>query len=192
MRRPVPAGAGRGREPEAGTAATRQEFLDFLDAEYAYVVRFVMRTGASLADAEDAAQHMAVQGWRKVLRGQWNREALPRPSAWARRVALNHHRAEHRDQGAISIGPDADRPAPGPGHAELTGQARDLVALLRVLDPECRMVIAFDLDDIPSADIARELGITQQQVRDRRAKARRLLKARLASVTDREGRPGRG
>lgn len=51
----------------------RQDFLDFFDAEYHLVVRFVMRTGASLTDAEDAAQHMALQGWSKITHPKWHR-----------------------------------------------------------------------------------------------------------------------
>ncbi|GAA2734955.1 sigma factor [Actinocorallia aurantiaca] len=68
------------------------------DAEYALVVRFMMRTGAGLADAEDAMQHVAEQGWRKVTSGQWDQVHLPR--AWARTVALNHHRAQCRKHNA--------------------------------------------------------------------------------------------
>ncbi|MGI5330921.1 sigma-70 family RNA polymerase sigma factor [Actinomadura nitritigenes] len=151
----------------------RQDFLDFFDAEYLLVVRFMMRMGACLADAEDAAQYMAMQGWRKVQKEQWDQ--VTNPPAWARKVALNHHRAQHRDRTEVPLATDVDPPASGPGHTELSNQARDVVALLQRLDSHSRVVIACDLDDIPSADIAAMLGITQQKVRDLRAKARRQL-----------------
>jgi Sigma-70 region 2 len=89
---PVPANRGGGRCPAAKMAAMRQTFLDFFDAESPLVVRFLMRNGASMVDAEDAAQYMALQGWRKVQRDQWDQ--ITYPPAWARRVALNYHRAQ--------------------------------------------------------------------------------------------------
>ncbi|WP_165975869.1 sigma-70 family RNA polymerase sigma factor [Actinomadura rubrisoli] len=166
-------------------AAMRQDFLDFFDTEYVLVVRFLMRTGASLADAEDAAQHMAVQGWRKVQRGRWSQ--IANPPAWARTVALNHHRARLHGRSEIPLDLGIDSPGPGPGHAELTGQARDLVTLLQLLDDDCRAVIAFDLDDIPADQIVAALGKTPQQVRDLRKKARKKLKEHLHAPARREG-----
>lgn len=173
---PTPANGRRGTGPPCNLAGMQHEFRDFIEAEYVLLVRFLMRAGASLPDAEDAVQHMAMQGWRTVQRGQWR--YIDRPRAWARKVALNHHRAQH-DGVRVPLGPDVDPPAPGPGHAELTGQARDLVRLLQLLDQDCRAVIAFDLDDIPSADIAATLGMTPRQVRDLRAKARRQMKRQI-------------
>ncbi|MGI5202792.1 sigma-70 family RNA polymerase sigma factor [Spirillospora sp. CA-108201] len=174
---PAPAGGHREAGPPDHLAATPQEFRDFLEAEYDLLVRFVMRAGASLPDAEDAVQHTAMQGWRTVQRGQWHH--IVRPRAWARKVALNHHRSQ-RDRAGAPLGPDTDPPAAGPGHAELTGQARDLIRVLRLLDRDCRAVIAFDLDDVPGADIAAALGMTPRRVRDLRAKARRQMRRHLA------------
>lgn len=163
----------------------RRNFLDFFDAEYALVVRFMMRMGAGLADAEDAMQHVAEQGWRKVKRGQWGQ--VPFPRAWARTVALNHHRAQRRKHNEVPLDPNTDEPQPGPGHAELIGQSRDLVALLQHLDADCRTVIACDLDDIPASETATMLGRTPQQVRDLRKKARRQLAQYLTAATHGEG-----
>ena len=59
-------------------------------------------------------------------------------------------------------------------------QAQLVLRALRTLDEESRTVMAFhDLDDIPAADIAHELDITQQRVRDVK-KARTALKQELA------------
>jgi DNA-directed RNA polymerase specialized sigma24 family protein len=49
-------------------------------------------------------------------------------------------------------------------------------------------VIAFDLDDIPAAEIAIALGISPQQVRDLRKKARKKLKEQLLRLSHSEGR----
>jgi DNA-directed RNA polymerase specialized sigma24 family protein len=114
----------------------RQNFLDFFDAEYHLVVRFLMRAGASLSEAEDAVQHMSVQAWRKVQEKAWDEIGFPR--VWARTVALHHYLAQRRGRVEVPLGTDVDAPAPGEGHAELTGQARDVIALLQVLGPDCR------------------------------------------------------
>jgi DNA-directed RNA polymerase specialized sigma24 family protein len=73
-----------------------------------------------------------------------------------------------------------DQPVPGPGHEELTVQAQLVLRALRSLDEEARAVMAFELDGIPAADIARALDITQQRVRDVKKKARKALKYELA------------
>ncbi|WP_171064512.1 RNA polymerase sigma factor [Actinomadura soli] len=171
---------------ETRMASMRNDFLDFFDAEYHLVVRLVMRDGADLADAQDAAQQAFLQGWRRVEDGRW--EEVTHPGAWIREVALNHHRAQHRAPPRVSLDPDLDVPESGPGHAELTGQARDVVALLQRLDHDCRAVIAFDLDGIPPRAIAAALGISEQKVRDLRKKARKRLREHLSAPAHCEGR----
>jgi RNA polymerase sigma factor (sigma-70 family) len=172
---PVPATAASSPVRASGMEVLRKKFLDFYDAEYHEVVRFVMRDGASLYDAQDAAHEAFFQAYRKVQAGQWQHLADPR--AWTRKVALNHHRAQRRF--VVPTDPVPEAPEQGLGHAELTGQALDLVAALRLLDADAREVLAFHLDDIPTSAIATELGITEQRVRDLLKKARRKLKKHL-------------
>jgi RNA polymerase sigma factor (sigma-70 family) len=183
---PVPTNRNGAEAAETKMASVRKDFLNFFDAEYHLVVRLVMRNGANLADAQDATQQAFLQAWRLVKRGRWGEIAHQR--AWIRAVAFNHHRAEHRARAQKPLGLDMELPELGPGHADLTGQARDVVALLQRLDHDCRAVIAFDLDDIPSSVIAATLLITEQKVRDLRKKARRQLKRHLSAPTHREGR----
>ncbi|WP_242890952.1 sigma-70 family RNA polymerase sigma factor [Actinomadura litoris] len=153
----------------------RQDFLDFFDAEFPLVVRFVMRDGARLHDAQDCAQHAFVQGWRMVQADRW--EQIAQPRAWIRAVALRHHRALDRAQVPVQQLPEA--PVPGPGHDELTGQARDLVAALRLLDQDVRTALALLLDDIPTPEIAVHLKVSEQRVWDLLKRARRTLKKHL-------------
>jgi RNA polymerase sigma factor (sigma-70 family) len=174
---------------EATMEAMREDFLDFLSAEYYRVVRLVMRDGASLADAQDAAQEAFLQGWRQVKGGRWNE--ITHQGAWIRKVALREHRGRYRARTEVELGPDVNCSDPGPGHAELTGQARDVVALLQRLSPDCRAVIAFDLDDIPTVEIAAALDITEQKVRDLRKKARRQLTGHLRALDHCERRSKR-
>lgn len=110
--------------------AMRQGFLDLFDAEYHLVVRFMMRNGAGLAEAEDAAREAFTRGWQKVARDQWSEVTHPR--AWIRTVALNHHRGQRRD---VAADPP-ETAEPGPGHAEPTGQALDVVTALSLIDDE--------------------------------------------------------
>ena len=171
-------------QDRAATMSAMQALEKFFEDDYRLVVRFVMRMGASMEDAQEAAQHMAERAVRKLKRGQWDK--VPYPRAWARQVALNHYRAQRRFE--LPFSSIVDAPEPGPGHAELTGQARDMVMLLQRLDEDCREVIAFDLDDIPGPEIAKALGKTKEQVRDLRKKGRRQL---LKYLPDAEGGRGR-
>lgn len=173
--RPDPAIGGGRRGPAVSMGAMRQEFLDFFDAEYHLLVRFMMRKGASLDKAEDAAQEAFKRGWEKVQHGQWPQ--ITNPLGWIRIVALR----QYQPQGAVLTGQLPDTVGPGPGHAELTGQALDVVAALKLIDDEnARAVVALDMDGIPGPAIAAMLDLTEQQVRDLRKKARRMLKKQLA------------
>jgi RNA polymerase sigma-70 factor (ECF subfamily) len=176
---PDPAIDGGRAGPAVTMYTMRQAFLEFLDAEYHLVVRFMMRNGAGLCEAEDATQEAFTRGWQKVARGQWPEVTHPR--AWIRTVALNHHRKQRRDVAASGAPPEIAEP--GPGHAELTGQTLDVVTALNLVDDEdARAVVALDLDDIPGPDIATALGLDEQRVRDLRKKARRILKRHLLSA----------
>lgn len=186
--RPVPDNRSGRIVASASMAAMRHTFLDFFEAEYHPVVRFMMRNGADLGAAEDAAQEAFVRGWRQVLRGQWSQVSHPR--AWIRKVAFNHHRA--RPWREISTAPPPDHAVPGPGHAELTGQARDVVAALSLIDDhQARAVIAMDMDDIPGHAIAVALDLSEQRVRDLRKKAIRTLKKHLSSPVPRSAQTPR-
>ncbi|MFC4049803.1 RNA polymerase sigma factor [Actinomadura syzygii] len=197
-RRRVPGPASDGGDVRAGMAAMRRDFLEFFDAEFSSVVRFVMRDGAGVHDAQDSAQHAFVQGWRMARDGRWDR--IDQPRAWIRTVALRHHRA--RDRMEVLVRQMPETAVPGAGHDELTGQARDLVAALRLLDHDTRMVLALHLDDIPTRAISAHLSISEQRVRDLLKRARRTLRKHLAvpprqptassdgfPTADHEGRP---
>jgi RNA polymerase sigma factor (sigma-70 family) len=175
--RPESAIGGSTIGPVPSMATAREDFVAFADAEYHQVVRFLMRTGVGLEEAKDLTQHAFMRGWEKVLRGRWPEVAHPR--AWVRQVALNLRGAQAWVEAPVDELPEA--PAPASEHAELTDQALDVVAALAlVTDAKARAVLAFDLDDVPGPAIANALGITEQQVRDLRKKARRTLKRHLA------------
>jgi RNA polymerase sigma-70 factor (ECF subfamily) len=160
----------------------RTEWTDFYDSHYYRVLRFLMHNGASQADAQDAAQEAFVESWSLMSNDPARWQAITAKEAWIRTVALRRYRRPpgSRRRPLTAVDEIPDLAAPGPGHEELTVQAQMVLRALRALDEEARTVMAFDLDGIPAADIARELGITQQRVRDVRKKARTILKQELA------------
>jgi RNA polymerase sigma factor (sigma-70 family) len=167
----------------------RTEWVDFFDANYHRVVRFLMHYGASLADAQDAAQEAFIESFDLMSRSPERWTTIAWKSAWIRTVALRRYqRPSGPRRRLLTAGNEIpDLPALGPGHDELTVEAHLVLQALRALDEEARTVMAFDLDGIPAADTADVLGITQQRVRDIRKKARAVLKQELA----RNAEPGR-
>ena len=167
----------------------RAEWIDFYDAHYHRVVRFLMHFGASLLDAQDAAQEAFTESYDLMTGNPDRWQAVNNKAAWIRTVALRRYkRPPGSRKRLLTVSHEIpDTPAPSPGHDELTAQAQFVLHALHSLGEEERTVIAFDLDDIPVADTAGALGITQQQVRDIRKKARANLKRELVGKTT----PGR-
>ena len=160
----------------------RTEWISFYDTHYHRVVRFVMYNGASQEDAHDAAQEAFIESWALMSSNPGRWQAITGKEAWIRTVALRRcRRPSGPRKRPLTAGDEIpDLPDPGPGHEELTVQAQEVLRALRALDEEARTVMAFDLDEIATADIARELDITQQRVRDVKKRARTILKQELA------------
>src|SRR5918997_4750293 len=177
----------------------RSAWLDFYDSEYHEVVRFVMRAGASLTDAEDAAQEAFMDSWTLAQEPvQWH--TITNPRAWIRTVALRKYRRPPGPRRTLQLAHGVDTPdqaAPGLDPGELTAQADLLLHALRGLEEDTQTVMAFPLDGFLSqttADLMGQLGyaeITEQKVRDLLAKARRHLRRDLASLTEQGGRGNR-
>jgi RNA polymerase sigma factor (sigma-70 family) len=169
----------------------RAEWIDFYDTNFLRVVRFVMHNGGARDEARDAAQDAFTESWDLMNRNPSGWQAVQRKETWIRTVALRRYlrppgprrRPLSRDGGEVP-----DRPAPGPGHDELTAQAQAVLQALRALDEEARTVMAFDLDGIPTSDIAAALHVTEQRVRDIKKRARTALKRHLAESVITEGR----
>ena len=163
----------------------RGEWIEFYDAQYHRLVRFLMLNGASRTEAEDAAQDAFVDSWDLMIKdpGRWRDEAAK--GAWLRTVALRRYKRPpgRRRRPLIAGSEIPDMPAPGPGHDELTAGTQLVLRALLALNEQARAVIAFDMDGIPAADTADALGITTQRVRDIRKTARAALKKELAGTS---------
>jgi RNA polymerase sigma factor (sigma-70 family) len=158
------------------------------ESQYHKVIRFVIYMGASHSDAQDAAQEAFCEALSLARNkpDEWLGMAPKAKQAWIRTVASRRYLrpAGPRVQPLTVTSEIPDRPAPGPGHATAIIEKQEVLRALRSLPEEERSVAAFDIDDIPTADIARELDISEQRVRDIRKKYRAKLKRDLGGKTD--------
>jgi RNA polymerase sigma factor (sigma-70 family) len=158
----VPAGCGELRDAA---------FAEFFRAEHKKLIRFVIALGADGDEAAEIAQvtfFKAFEGW----------DAIRAPRAWIRRVALNELTAARhaaRRESPRSTLPDAPVPVSTALAVELTEEARQVLAALQGLPPRQRQVMAWIIDGFGAAEIARELGISPESVRQSHAKARKNL-----------------
>jgi RNA polymerase sigma factor (sigma-70 family) len=166
-------------ERESPSGAPTDDWISFFDAEFQHVIGFLMKNGASLNDAQDAAGDAFAESWALTSRNPERWSQIANKRAWIRTVAL---RKLLRPPGS-RIRPQeysvADVPDTADAHAdleELTVQTQLVLQALATLDEEARSVVAFQLDGFSSAEIAQSLGVTDQRVRDISKKARRQLK----------------
>jgi RNA polymerase sigma factor (sigma-70 family) len=161
----------------------RAAWIEFYDIHYQRVVRFVMHNGACLEEAQDAAQEAFTESWAMMEShpDQWL--AIGGKESWIRTVALRRYRRPpgSRIRPHLVSGADLpERPDRAPGPDEIAAQSQTVLRALRTLDVQARTVMAFYLDDFPTAAIADTLGLTEQKVRDVKKKARAALKSALA------------
>jgi RNA polymerase sigma factor (sigma-70 family) len=152
------------------------------------VVRFLMRYGATLHDAEDAAQEAFTDAWDRVERTRTWAEVTD-PRGWIRAVALRKYLrppGSRRRPISVPVPEVPEAPTPGAGHAELLPGTLLVLDAMRSLDPEPRAVLAFHLDGFSAPAIGTQLGISDQKVRDLLKKARRILARTLTGSRDRE------
>lgn len=158
----LPVGAGGLRDAE---------FAEFFRAEHKRLIRFVMAIGAGGDEATEIAQLTFVKAFESWC-------TIRAPRAWIRRVAVNELTAAR--QAARRVTPQATLPdTPGPVSTalavELTEEARQVLAALQALPPGQRQAMAWLIDGFGAAEIARELGVSPESVRQSHAKARKKL-----------------
>jgi RNA polymerase sigma factor (sigma-70 family) len=176
------------------TAEKRAAWIDFYDTHYHRVVRFVMHNGACLQEAQDAVQEAFTESWAMMDSHPDRWMAITSKEAWIRAVALRRYRRPPGPRIRPLLAEGAaipDLPHLGPGPDELTAQTQTVLEALRSLDEQARAVMAFHLDDFPTATIADALDLTEQRVRDVKKKARAVLKTALAGHLSDGGRQSR-
>jgi RNA polymerase sigma factor (sigma-70 family) len=167
----VTAGPEAGAVP-AGSGGLREvEFAEFFRAEHKKLIRFVIAIGAGGDQAAEIAQVTfvkAFEGW----------DVIRAPRAWIRRVAVNELTAARRaarGETPQATLPDTPVPVPVALAVELSEEARQVLAALQALPPGQRQVMAWIIDGFGAAEIARELGVSPESVRQSHAKARKNL-----------------
>jgi len=167
----VTVGPEAGAAPVASGGPRNVEFAQFFRAEHSKLIRFVMAAGAGGDEAAEIAQVTFVKAFES-----WDVIRVPR--AWIRRVAVNELTAARqaaRRQTPHATLPDAPVPVSTALAVELTEEARQVLAALRELPPRQRQVMAWIIDGFGATEIARELGVSPESVRQSYAKARKNL-----------------
>ena len=135
------------------------------------LVGFLVWQGAG-SDAQDMAQEAMTRAYRA-----WDQ--VQNPAAWTRTVAFRAW-LRHRDDVRELAGPVPDR-----ADDDVTGQERweqhdPVLRLLARLPDRQRQVLAWSVDGYTPTEIAAELDLTPDNVRQNLSKARRSLQRWLA------------
>jgi RNA polymerase sigma-70 factor (ECF subfamily) len=159
------------RRPQAPTAsAARTEFAGFYERTMPRLVVFVLRHGADVHEAREAAQAAFAQAWER-----W--ESIEHPHAWLRTVAFRQllrlrERREHPLQDTAEQ-PGGVCPVE---RIELGGQEELVLMVLAGLPMQQRRAFAWSYDGFTPQEIADALKATPEAVRQNLARARRSLK----------------
>ena len=130
--------------------------------------------------AKDAAQEAAVTAWQKLeqLHG-------PDPTGWFLRIALNKARAARRRRW-FSVITSGSLPQAGSGDpTDGVADRLDLVAVLQKLSATDRItLILLHAMDMPHAQAATILGLTERGVRSRERRALERVRPHLGGFRD--------
>jgi RNA polymerase sigma-70 factor (ECF subfamily) len=161
-------------------------FDAFFRARYTDLVAFVMRLGARLPDAEEAAQEAMVAAY-----ASWHR--IRDPAAWTWRVAyrsyLRQVRRRRLRESLVSADELGQRAAPDETDADVLWRDRFRRLLARLTDRQQR-VVALWYDGYLAKEIAERLRIEPGTVRSIFRHARRRLVDVLSEPSP-DGQPPR-
>jgi RNA polymerase sigma-70 factor (ECF subfamily) len=158
----------------ATTVPTANSFEDFYRLEFAHV-RALARVLAGAAGSDDVAQEamlVAYRRWRDV-------SAMTDPAMWVRRVCANLATSQLRRRtiearAVLRLGTRAARPV------ALDEDDESFWAAVRALPRRQAQVVAlYYLYDLPVADVAATLEMTDGTVKTHLSRARKALAARL-------------
>jgi RNA polymerase sigma-70 factor (ECF subfamily) len=154
----------------------REEFNDFFRRDYSSLLAFLIKQGANVHEAEDAAQEAIIQVYSR-----W--ETIDTPRAYARRTAENAYlrsaaRAAEEPRRAALGGWAVNEPPIVPLDRVVLGeQQTELIVLLQLLPPAQRRVMAWHLDGFTNAEIAEHLQVKPGNVASNLYQAKKTLRA---------------
>ncbi len=159
-------------EQPPGETVTSVDFEDFVRAERSKLIWFLTSHGASVHQAEEAAQASLIEAWRK-----W--ETINSPRGWVYRVALRVYwrsaprpGADHED--LMAEPPDNANVPSAADTAEITARERLVCAEIAKLPAQQRQVAIMRYEGYSNREIADQLGVDASAVRHNvlRAKSR--------------------
>ena|SRR5437773_4198755 len=150
------------------------DFVEFYCSSDKKIMRFVMRLGGTLQEAEDAMQEAMT-----AVYGAWDR--MTHPSAYARVVAERSYLAStarhRREREKLRLADwTIPVPAPDPDGVIFAEEARQVMTALRSLPYGQRRVLAWVMDGYSTKEIAAALGKPEVTVRSTLRHARDKMK----------------
>jgi DNA-directed RNA polymerase specialized sigma24 family protein len=178
-------------KPSGEHSPLLEELLNCLEEEYCFVVRFVMRLGASLHEAELIVQGAFADRWRSMTSqsATWSTTAELKKSI--RVAAYELYVAPETTQYRMPprIARALRRNTANPAYAELTTGTTYVLNALYKLDSLPRSVLAFTMDGFSVPEITALLGIKDDLATgDLLKKARETLRRELAGCRAKERR----
>lgn len=151
------------------------EFALFYQREMPRLIGLLIKFGAELDVAEEAAQHAFIE-----LFTHW--DTVRCPEGWVRTVALRQaFRLFSRVTNEQPLGPDSARATgpPASENVEIREEERAVLAALRRLPLTQRQVFALHYDQFGTSEISDILDMTESAVRKNLERGRRKLKDSL-------------
>ncbi|MDH6455369.1 MULTISPECIES: sigma-70 family RNA polymerase sigma factor [unclassified Streptomyces] len=159
-------------------SAARSEFAGFYEKTMPRLVVFVLRHGADIHEAREAAQAAFAQAWER-----W--ESIEHPHAWLRTVAFRQLvRVRERPEGPLQ---DTEGQSGGVcpvERIELGAQEELVLKVLAGLPMQQRRAFAWIYDGFTPQETAEALQTTPEAVRQNLARARKSLKQAWESMKE--------
>lgn len=175
------------RLPYVTLVGMREDFLELCEQQHAQVVAFMMRCGATLADAQDATQEAFCAAWSELTTHPERWRSVDKPAGWIRDVAVKRWRrppGSRRRVPELPVGELPDRSNPS---AEVDGMTALTITVQHVLanfDETARIVWAYHRDGFANVEIAQWLDMDAQKVTDVLKKTRSTLRLALADSVE--------
>ncbi|MFF7647029.1 sigma-70 family RNA polymerase sigma factor [Streptomyces canus] len=160
----------RRRPQTPADSAARSEFAGFYETTMPRLVVFVLRHGADIHEAREAAQAAFAQAWER-----W--ESIEHPHAWLRTVAFRQLlRLRERPEGPLADTEERPGGVCPVERIELGAQEKLVLKVLAGLPMQQRRAFAWTFDGFTPQETAEALKTTPEAVRQNLARARKSLK----------------
>jgi RNA polymerase sigma-70 factor (ECF subfamily) len=186
-------GASAEAEGRSGDGPVATTVRELVDAHYAFIWRSLRRLGVASADVDDAVQRVFLTVSRKLARIRPGSEKSYLFQT-ALRVAADSRRTvrRRREVAEDADGPPAVDPVDTEQIVDLVRARARLDTILDGMAIELRAVfVLYELDEMPTPEIALLLGVPVGTVSSRLRRARAEFSAQVARLQRSEGaRPG--